>query len=605
MSDYESITGKRVKFLTSDPTLESSYEGQVWYNSTTGVNKSLVQVKAWSSGGNLGTSRRYISGCGTQASIVAFGGFKPGAGNETELYNGFSWSEVNNLGTAAYSKGAAGTQTAALAFGGSPAVCESWDGSSWTSSPAMNNGQRNFGSCGIQTAALAFGGRPEPSVIAKTEEWNGTAWSEQNDLNNGVRNNMGSGIQTAALNSGGYSDPNGAMSAVTEEYNGTSWTTSPGTMNTARMASATNTGGLQTAALIYGGNPPASDATEMYDGTSWITQPSMATARGQTGGGGTATAAIVYGGSPPGSGGRNLTEEYNSNINAITQAAFASGGNLNTGRGYAGAATQGSQNSALHFGGWAPPGGARTAVEEYNGSSWSEVTDLGTAQYYVAGAGTQTAALGFGGYTTPPAAISAKTVEYDGSSWTNGGNLNNARTGPAGAGTQTAGLAMGGGNATPLKTAVEEYNGSAWTNVNAKSNPTPSAAATGIQTAALSLGGSTVATELYDGTNWTSGGNMNVIRNSISSATGTQTLGLIAKGNLPPGDNLITNTEKFDGTTFATSASVTTGAQYACGTGATIGGVIHGGGTPLAGTNSTEEFTDGTETITASTLTTS
>ena len=80
---------------------------------------------------------------------------------------------------------------------------------------------------------------------------------------------------------------------------------------------------------------------------------------------------------------------------------------------------------------------------------------------------------------------------------------------------------------------------------------------------------------------------------------------LIAKGNLPPGDNLITNTEKFDGTTFATSASVTTGAQYACGTGATIGGVIHGGGTPLAGTNSTEEFTDGTETITASTLTTS
>jgi hypothetical protein len=275
-----------------------------------------------------------------------------------------------------------------------------------------------------------------------------------------------------------------------------------------------------------------------------------------------------------------------------TAAAFSSGGNLNTGRGYAGAATQGSQNSALHFGGWAPPGGARTLTEEYNGSTWSEQSDLGTAQYYVAGAGTQTAALGFGGYTTPPAAISAKTVEYDGSSWTNGGNLNNARTGPAGAGTQTAGLAMGGGNATPLKTAVEEYNGSAWTNVNAKSNPTPSAAATGIQTAALSLGGSTVATELYDGTNWTSGGNMNVIRNSISSATGTQTLGLIAKGNTPPGDNLITSSEKFDGTTFAASATVTTGAQYACGTGATISGVIHGGGTPLAGTNSTEEFTD-------------
>ena len=62
---------------------------------------------------------------------------------------------------------------------------------------------------------------------------------------------------------------------------------------------------------------------------------------------------------------------------------------------------------------------------------------------------------------------------------------------------------------------------------------------------------------------------------------------------------------KFDGTTFATSASVTTGAQYACGTGATIAGVLHGGGIPLDGTNSTEEFTDGSSAITASTLTTS
>ena len=162
---------------------------------------------------------------------------------------------------------------------------------------------------------------------------------------------------------------------------------------------------------------------------------------------------------------------------------------------------------------------------------------------------------------------------------------------------------MGGGNATPLQTAVEEYDGSAWTNVTAKSTPTASAAGTGIQTAALSLGGPTVATELYDGTSWTAGGNMNVIRTSVTSAIGTQTLGVIAKGNLPPGANLITNTEKFDGTTFAASASVTTGAAYACGTGATIAGVIHGGGTPLTGTNSTEEFTDtfnATQTLTTS-----
>ena len=50
MSDYESIHGKRVNFLSSDPTLTSSYEGQVWYNSTSGANKALVQIKAFASG---------------------------------------------------------------------------------------------------------------------------------------------------------------------------------------------------------------------------------------------------------------------------------------------------------------------------------------------------------------------------------------------------------------------------------------------------------------------------------------------------------------------------------------------------------------------------
>ncbi len=43
-----------------------------------------------------------------------------------------------------------------------------------------------------------------------------------------------------------------------------------------------------------------------------------------------------------------------------------------------------------------PPQGGQT--EEYNGSSWSEQNDLGTARAKLAGCGTQTAGLGFGGY---------------------------------------------------------------------------------------------------------------------------------------------------------------------------------------------------------------
>jgi hypothetical protein len=51
MANYSDIRGYRVKYLASDPTLNTSTEGQVWYNSTEGVLKSLVQIKAWSAGG--------------------------------------------------------------------------------------------------------------------------------------------------------------------------------------------------------------------------------------------------------------------------------------------------------------------------------------------------------------------------------------------------------------------------------------------------------------------------------------------------------------------------------------------------------------------------
>jgi hypothetical protein len=49
---------------------------------------------------------------------------------------------------------------------------------------------------------------------------------------------------------------------------------------------------------------------------------------------------------------------------------------------------------------------------------------MNTARRLLAGAGTQTAGLGFGGYST---ANEGATEEYDGASWTAGGTLNTAR----------------------------------------------------------------------------------------------------------------------------------------------------------------------------------
>ena len=74
MATYEEIYGKRVKEFDSDPTLDSSQEGQVWYNTGDGVLKSVVSFSAFISGGTLNTTRSQLSGAGTKTSALAVGG---------------------------------------------------------------------------------------------------------------------------------------------------------------------------------------------------------------------------------------------------------------------------------------------------------------------------------------------------------------------------------------------------------------------------------------------------------------------------------------------------------------------------------------------------
>ena len=86
---------------------------------------------------------------------------------------------------------------------------------------------------------------------------------------------------------------------------------------------------------------------------------------------------------------------------------------MNTAR--RGLAGCGTQTLALAFGGSIP--GKTSATELWNGTSWTtNPNGLGTARYGLAGAGTQTAGLGFGGYTAP--GFSTATEEFTGPSTT-------------------------------------------------------------------------------------------------------------------------------------------------------------------------------------------
>ena len=98
---------------------------------------------------------------------------------------------------------------------------------------------------------------------------------------------------------------------------------------------------------------------------------------------------------------------------------------------------------------------------------------MGTARYSLAGAGTQTAGLAFGG---APGSIAA-TEEYDGSSWTAGGTMNNGRSGISGSGTQTAALGIGGGPGGFNGRSTESYDGSTWSITTGTTVTHPGAAA--------------------------------------------------------------------------------------------------------------------------------
>ena len=91
----------------------------------------------------------------------------------------------------------------------------------------------------------------------------------------------------------------------------------------------------------------------------------------------------------------------------LTPAAWASGGNLATAR--SALAGCGTQTLALAFGG--DDGSVTAVTEEYNGTSWTNTTSMATARSLLAGAGTQTSALAFGGTT---GSVTAATEEFTG-----------------------------------------------------------------------------------------------------------------------------------------------------------------------------------------------
>ena len=600
MATYKEIKGVTIQTKDSDPVVGGIPGG------------------TWASGGNMNTARSQGANglVGSQTAAIFIAGENPGPTNVAlvESYDGSSFTEIADVNTARRIAAASGVQTAALFFGGYTSSnvgnTESWNGSSWTEVNDLNSARRAMGGSGTYTAALCAGGG-NPSG-AETETWDGTSWTEVGDLNEGRNSAPAVGTQTASISIGDA--PNGAL---VEQWDGSSWT-EVGDLNTGRYGAA---GGLYNSALVFQGtNGTRQTLTEFWDGTSWTEVADTAQAKQDVSGAGASssaalsaggyitnfsatseefttapvTAAILTEGSIFLSGGTTL--KGFGKAAGIPAATFASGGSLNTARGYHGGA--GTDHEALlAFGG--NTGSATAITEQYNGSSWTEVSDLNTARANVTGFGSSTAAIAGNG-STP---TKVETESWDGSSWTEIAETNFPRSDSTGAGTQTSGMIATG---TPVpgnpslqpggtSTVTETWNGTSWTEVGDTNTKRLQAGMAGSGTTSASIiaagedgpGSRTVNAETWNGTSWTEVNNLSNQRGTLYNFMGNVSLANAAGGY--SGTARLATNEHWNGTSWTEINDLSTARNAAYGAGAAADGAVFGGSTPSY-TTATEEF---------------
>jgi uncharacterized delta-60 repeat protein len=627
-------------------------------------------IDAWSAGGTMITARQRLSGAGIRSAALAFGGGVTNTGLAcTEAYNGTSWTAGGAMINARLILAGAGTQNSALGFGGTlniPTVViactEAYNGSTWSTGGIMINARASLAGAGASsTAALAFGG--SSPLGACTEIYNGSTWTAGNAMITTRSGGAGAGIQNDALSFGGALAPLGTTVGCTESYNGTSWFAKPGA---GAMANARNSlagaGASSTAALAFGGYPfPLDSCTEAFNGVSWSTRGALSTARYRSAGAGTQNSALAFGGFNSPLGVLSSTEVYNfsgtsftsSQITSITDCLFnysfggtgsffnntvrafatqsdgkilvggdfttynnvsqsylarldktgsldttfiptldgpvykvviqpnvtgsiplgvwTSQGAMITARGALAGA--GTQNAALGFGGQSSVGRV-ACTEAYNGTSWSAGGAMITVRGCLGGVGIQNAALGFGGYNTFPNTAGTCTEAYNGSTWSAGGALITAMYFVAGAGTQNAALAFAGG--VPARTCTEAYNGTSWSAGGALSTARYQSAGTGTSTAALAFGGapgSLTCTEAYNGTSWTAGGVMITGRSRLAGS-GNQNAALGFGGI---GAAVFSCTEAYNGSTWSARGAMIVARLFLGGAGTQTAALALGG----------------------------
>ena len=312
MATFKVTKGTPVAFRDSAyPTAyPSAHEGELFYNGSSGAFQFLgVGAGAWSSGGNINTARKGLSGFGTQTAAIAATGNAPSNTTNVESYNGSAWTEVANVNTGKFYRGNCGLQTAGLLVGGAPATVdtEEWNGASWTETANYPVAITFPILLGVQTAAFCVAGTAPPGYVTATNTYNGSAFTSSTAINTARGEGVGAGTTSAGVIAGGNTD---SVSALTELWDGSSWT-EVGDLNTARNLLA-GSGSSSSAMIAFGGDAPARAITESWNGTSWTELGDLSTGRRELGGSsnGTNLTGLAFSGCIANGTVQDATEEW-------------------------------------------------------------------------------------------------------------------------------------------------------------------------------------------------------------------------------------------------------------------------------------------------------
>ena len=203
---------------------------------------------------------------------------------------------------------------------------------------------------------------------------------------------------------------------------------------------------------------------------------------------------------------------------------------------------------------------------DYNATTWTASADQPDYHYGQGAAGTQNAGFICGGSIYPASTYQTTTFEYDGV-YSVGGTMATARQYIAGVGSQTAAVMTTGNMPAPpyVSNATEEYNSGVWSTTGNNLFTVRGAGMSGVQTAGISFGGSVdpgsnVLTTTYDGAVWSTNPSIATSRGLIGgSKEGTQGSAWMC-GGLVEGPGAHTNaTEEFsEATSAANIVTVTT-----------------------------------------------